>query len=243
MPDKPHDKSNRARLTLWLVFLLAGSNLATAIGAYLVIDRISGRYIQEINSTAPGMHDIMLLAQKSTNVHRAAAVLLIARDPAEETRMLSRLDVEREKELALRNHILNTVAHTSGRENTLHALASAASDYETTLLAYLQLVKSGQRSAAQDFRLSDLRTAFERYQQAQQEESVRLNLEAMRGGAELGAYADKQKSWLLGIGTWPLVMLTLTFIGLLVLGAMVWGQIRRLENSDSALTKPGRLRF
>jgi len=231
------------RISLLLILLLAGSNLVTAIGAYLVIDRIGERFVQEINATVPGMHEVMLLAQKATNVHRAAAALLVARNPAEEVRMFARLEEEREIEFALRNQILNTPESDLMEKSSRAALGQAATDYEAALRTYLELFKASDFPAAQNFRLGDLRDAFERYQQRQRDESVRLNLKAMQGGAEISAYANMRKSWLLSIGVWPLVLIGLILITVTVLGGILWRQLRRMEIDGKKSEKTHRLGF
>lgn len=239
-----HEQKPRgARLALLLILLLAGSNLATAIGAYLIIDRISGRYIEDIHATAPGMHDVMMLAQDATDVHRAAAALLVARTPAEETQMLARLAEARARERHRRNQISNTPFRGRDAMASRAALDEAAVAYDASVRVYLDLLKTGDRQAAQDHRLSGLREAFEHYQKSQREESVRLNIEAMQGGAELSTYASSRKSWLLSIGAWPFVIFGLMFVAVTTLGVMLWRQLRRMETDEDGLAKSHRLKF
>jgi hypothetical protein len=189
------------------------------------------------------MHDVMMLAQAATDVHRSAAAILVARTPAEEAQMLARLAEARGREKTRRNELLDTTPRGLEAEISRAALAEAGAAYEASVRVYLDLHKAGDRQAAQDHRLSVLREAFERYQRRQREESIRLNIEAMQGGVELSTYASSRKSWLLSIGAWPFVMFGLMFIVVTALGMLLWRQLRRMESDEDSPTAPHRLKF
>jgi hypothetical protein len=229
-----HSNAKRPpRFLLMLVGLLLCSNLATALVAYLVIERLDERYSRELTTAVPGLHEVMLLAQDSTNTHRAAGNLLLARDEAETNVITARLQDARQTELNRINEILTKGPSQVG--DALEPLLLASSIYNQALQEYLLLIENGKKEEARAYRLDKLRPIFELYQNRLREESVRLNFEALRTSGELSAQAKARKGILLGLGGWPLAAMLFMLVAFGVLGGLVWRQLHHIESEEKKL--------
>ncbi len=213
-------------LSLVLISLLLCSNLATALVAWLVIDRLNERYSAELNNTVPGLHEVILLAQEATNVHRAALNLPMAADDEERRLVRQRLAESRQRQAA---RLAQVFPDGGVEESPRLPLWEAARDYSAALDTYLALMENGDAGAAALHRTQVLRPAFDHYQVKQREESIRLNFDAMRGGAEINALVTTRKGLLLGFGVWPLLLVSLMLVTVGVLGALLWRHVRRIE--------------
>lgn len=221
------------RVLLVLTCLLLCSNLATALVAYLVIDRMDQRYSSQINSTIPGLHEVVLLAQDSTNTHRAAANILIARNETEAKLMIERLAEARRKELDRITEVFAKGPPASG--DPMEPLWSASRDYDRALDEYLAIFNSGNRDGALAYRLDKLRPIFDVYQSRQVAESARLNFEAMKTSVEITEQVKSRQSLLLGFGSWPFVIIIGMLIVFGVLGAVVLRQLQQIESEERKL--------
>ncbi len=236
----PQSNRRRSRLSTALIWLLLCSNLATALVACLVIDRLNDRYAEKLNNAVPGLHEVMLLAQESTNTHRAALNLLMATDEEERREVLQRLEEARRREVQrLRQVFPDGAVEDSPRE----PLWRASQEYHAALERLLDLVRTGERQAAAAHRTGALRPAFDEYQLRQREESIRLNFDAIRGGAEIEALVTTRKGLLLGFGVWPLLLACLMLVIVGVLGALLWQNVRRIEREGDALGGEEQKRF
>ncbi|MEY4488021.1 MAG: hypothetical protein RIQ79_529 [Verrucomicrobiota bacterium] len=224
---------NIPRVLIVLIGLLLCSNLGTALLAFLVIERLDERYSREFNKAVPGLHELMLLAQESTNTHRAAGNLLLARDESESKLMWTRLDEARQKELDRLTEVFSKGPVSAG--DPMEPLWLASHNYNQLLAEYLEFVKQGKRDEALAYRLDKLRPSFDLYQQRQREESVRLNLEAMQSNREISAQAKERQSLLLGFGGWPFAVLIAMLAIFAVLGFVLWKQLRGIESSEGML--------
>jgi len=220
-----------------LVGLLLCSNAATALIAYLVIDRMDTRYSRELSIAVPGLHEVVLLAQDSANTHRAAGNLLLARNEAESKLMWERLRLARQKELSRLTEVF-----TQGPPNEsdpMQPLWSSATSYNKVLESFEDLVQKGELDSAISYRLDKLRPAFEQYQLRQTEQSVRLNRELMKASNQISSQANTRKNVLLGIGTFPLLLILVALVVFGVLGGVFWRQIRGIESQDKYIRPPG----
>ncbi len=221
------------RFLLMLVGLLLCSNLATGLVAYLVIERLDERYSRELTTAVPGLHEVMLLAQDSTNTHRAAGNLLLARDEAEMNVIMARLQDARQTELDRITEIFIKGPPQAG--DAQEPLWLASSNYNQALQEYLLLVANGKKDEALAYRLDKLRSIFDSYQSRQREESIRLNLEALRTSGELSAQAKARKGMLLGLGGWPLAAMLFMLVAFGVLGGLLWRQLHHIESEEKKL--------
>lgn len=229
-----HSTAKRpSRFLLMLVGLLLCSNLATALVAYLVIERLDERYSRELTTAVPGLHEVMLLAQDSTNTHREAGNLLLARDEAEAKLIRARLQDARQTELNRITEIFIQGPPQAG--DALEPLWLASSNYNQALQEYLLLIENGKKDEALAYRLDKLRPIFSFYQSRQREESVRLNFEALRTSGELSAQANARKSMLLGLGGWPLAAMLVMLVAFGVLGGLLWRQLHHIESEEKKL--------
>lgn len=221
------------RVLLMLTGLLLCSNLATALVAYLVIDHMDQRYSSQLTATVPGLHEVVLLAQDSTNTHRAAANLLIARNEDESKLMGQRLIEARRKELDRITEVFAKGPPASG--DPMEPLWNASRDYDRALSEYVAIFNSGDRDAALAYRLDKLRPIFDVYQSKQVAESARLNFEAMKASGEITEQVKARQSLLIGFGSWPFVII----IGMLVvfglLGGVLWRQLQQIEGEERKL--------
>lgn len=221
------------RFLLMLVGLLLCSNLATALVAYLVIERLDERYSRELTTAVPGLHEVMLLTQDSTNTHRAAGNLLLARDEAETNVIMARLQDARRTEINRINEIFAKGSSRAG--DALEPLLLASSIYNQALQEYLLLIESGKKDEARAYRLDKLRPVFQLYQNRLREESIRLNFEALRTSRELSAQAKSRKGMLLGLGGWPLAAILVMLVAFGVLGGLLWRQLHHIESEEKKL--------
>jgi len=175
----------------------------------------------------------MLLAQESTNTHRAAGNLLLARGVSESKLMWTRLEEVRQKELDRLTEVFSKGPVSAG--DPMAPLWSASHTYNQSLAEYLELVRNGNRDVALAYRLDKLRPSFDLYQQRQREESIRLNFEAMQSNREISAQAKERQSLLLGFGGWPFLVLIAMLAIFAVLGFVLWKQLRSIENSEGTL--------
>ncbi len=218
---------------LVVIGLLICSNLATALVAYLTIERLDERYTNELTKSVPGLHEVILLAQESTNVHRAAGNLLLARDQDEAKAIWTRLSDARQHEQKRLNEIFAKGPAAAG--DVLEPLWSASLGYRQSLEEYLTFIQRGDRDAALAFRLDKLRPTFDLYQTRQREESIRMNFEAIRTNNELSAEAKSRKSMLLGFGGWPFIAMLVMLVNLGLLGGLLWRQLREIEREEKKL--------
>lgn len=221
------------RFLLMLVGLLLCSNLTTGLVAYLVIERIDEGYSRELTAAVPGLHEVMLLAQDSTNTHRAAGNLLLARDEAEMNVIMARLQDARQTELDRITEIFIKGPPEAG--DAQEQLWLASSNYNQALQEYLLLVANGKKDEALAYRLDKLRSIFDFYQSRQREESIRLNLEALRTSGELSAQAKARKGMLLSLGGWPLAAMLFMLVAFGVLGGLLWRQLHHIESEEKKL--------
>jgi hypothetical protein len=221
------------RVLLILTGLLLCSNLATALVAYLVIDGMDQRYSNQLNSAVPGLHEVVLLAQDSTNTHRAAANILIARNESESKLMMERLAEARRKELERITEVFTKGPPAAG--DPMEPLWNSSRDYDRALDEFLGIYSSGNRDAALAYRLDKLRPVFDLYQSRQVAESARLNFEAMKTGGEITQQVKSRQSLLLGFGSWPLVIIIAVLVVFGLLGAVLWRQLQRIESEESKL--------
>lgn len=221
------------RFLLMLVGLLLCSNLATGLVAYLVIERLDEGYSRELTTAVPGLHEVMLLAQDSTNTHRAAGNLLLARDEAEMNVIMARLQDARQTELDRITEIFIKGPPQAG--DAQEQLWLASSNYNQALQEYLLLVANGKKDEALAYRLDKLRSIFDFYQSRQREESIRLNLEALRTSGELSAQAKARKGMLLSLGGWPLAAMLFMLVAFGVLGGLLWRQLHHIESEEKKL--------
>jgi hypothetical protein len=231
-----NENKRGARLSGLLILLLLCSNVATALVAFFVIDRTNERYAAELNATVPGLHEVMLLAQESTNTHRAALNLQLAADESEKKESWDRLIEARLRE----KQRLRQVFPEEPAESSLRApLWIAAQAYGANVERHLELVRAGDRNRVAEHRANVLRPAFDEYQRRQREESIRLSFEAMRSGAEISALVTTQKGLLLGFGLWPVLLLVL--VG--VLGAWLWHYVKKMDAEQDGLAPGEHARF
>lgn len=221
------------RVLLFLTVLLLCSNLATALVAYLVIDRMDQRYLGQINAAVPGLHEVVLLAQDSTNTHRAAANILIARNETESKLMIERLAEARRKELDRITEVFAKGPPASG--DPMEPLWNASRDYDRALDEFVAIYNSGNRDAALAFRLDKLRPIFDAYQNRQVAESARLNFEAMKTSGEITEQVKARQSLLLGFGSWPFIILIGMLVVFGVLGGVLWRQLQKIESEERKL--------
>lgn len=221
------------RVLLILTGLLLCSNLATALVAYLVIERMDQRYSSQINAAVPGLHEVVLLAQDSTNTHRAAANILIARNEAEAKLMIERLAEARRKELERITEVFAKGPPASG--DPMEPLWNASRDYDRAIDEFLAIYNSGNRDAALAFRLDKLRPIFDAYQNRQVAESARLNFEAMKTSGEITEQVKARQSLLLGFGSWPFFILIGMLVVFGVLGGVLWRQLQKIESEERKL--------
>jgi hypothetical protein len=221
------------RVLLVVVGLLLCSNLATAFVAYLTIARLDERYTNEVAKAVPGLHEVILLAQDSTNTHRAAGNLLLARDQDEAKVMRARLADARQQELERLTVVFAKGPPEAG--DAMEPLWLASRNYNQSLEDYLAFIRSGDRDAALAYRLDILRPIFDAYQTRQREESIRLNFDAVRANTELSAQAKSRKSMLLGFGGWPFAVMLVMLVGLGILGGALWRQLRHIESDEKKL--------
>ena len=226
--------TNRSpRVLLILIGLLLCSNLATALVAYLVIERIDQRYTSEVNSAVPGLHEVVMLAQEATNTHRAAGNLLLARDANEVKVIQARMKEARQHELDRLTEVFAKGPPSPG--DPMEPLWNASRDYSRALEEYLALYDTGNRDAALAYRLDTLRPLFDAYQNKQREESIRLNFEAMKASGEIAAQVKSRKSLLLGFGSWPFVVMMVMLVAFGVLGGVLWRQLQHIEGEEKKL--------
>lgn len=228
------------RFSTLLILLLLCSNLATALVAYFVIDRMNQRYAAELGATVPGLHEVMLLAHESTNTHRAALNLQLAGSDRERDENKVRLAEVRKRETQrLRQVFPEPPAESSPRA----ALWEAARAYSAHLEHYLAFIEGGEFGRAAEYRVASLRPAFDEYQRRQREESIRLSFEAMRSGAEIHAFAITQKGLLLGFGVGPLILLCVTLVLAGVLGGWLWHSMRQYSSTADGRPAEEEARF
>jgi hypothetical protein len=221
------------RVLLVVIGLLLCSNLATALVAYLTIERLDERYTNELGKAVPGLHEVILLGQDSTNTHRTAGNLLLARDETEVKGMWARLLEARRHEQERMNEVFVKGSPKAG--DALEPLWLASRNYNQALEEYLALIKSGDRERALAYRLDKLRPLFDLYQARQREESIRMNFDAMRANSELSSQAKSRKSLLLGFAGWPFIAMLGMLVGFGLLGGMLWRQLRHIEIEEKKL--------
>lgn len=222
-----------SRFLLILIGLLLCSNLATALVAYLVIDRIDTQYSEELRNKVPGLHEVMVLAQEATNTHRAAGNLLLARDEKEKTELLARVAAAQQAEWHSLAKVFGAGPGEADAERA--SLWQAANDYKAAVGQFLVLINRGDRDAALAYRLDQLRPAFDQYQRRQREESVRLNFAAIKAGGEISASVTARKGVLLGFGSWPFLVMLAMLVVFGILGGILWRQLRRIEADEREL--------
>jgi hypothetical protein len=222
-----------SRATLIVIGLLLFSNMATALVAYWAIDRLDARYTDELNTTVPGMHETMLLAQEAANTHRAAANLLLARTPEEAIEIQERLRTARVHELERLKQVFPNGAVP--QTNPQYPLWVAAHRYSELLDEFVDLIAKGDRDVAVAFRLDILRPAFDLYQARQREESIRLNYEALNTSGAISAQAKTGKSILLGFGGWPFFVMLAVMMVFAVFSVGLLRRIKRIEQDERKL--------
>ena len=225
-----HDQSSTVRQLKLLVVVLVLSNIGLGVFAFFLLRQIDRQYSDLIGRSVPVLNSLQTSTAQALRAMRATnPALLSGGDPPQSFRLEeARAVIARDRDL--RGQLLKSDWAVAVPERN----DVAASGEAFTRLAgeVLGLIAAGRVEAGAEMREATLRPAFERYIAAITKAADVLEAESERINASVSARTGSWSTVVLGVASWPLVVLVLLLVLTAVFVVVLMVLFRGREMSD-----------
>jgi hypothetical protein len=210
-----HDQSATIRRLKRLVIALVLSNVGLGIFSFYLLRTTDRSYTQLISDSIPLMNALQTLTAESVDVMGTSMPALFDAPSADRTAIAQRSRVAFERERDTRVALLKNTLLT--RLSAAHTeLRATGERFTDTGVKVAALFGAGKTEEAKRLREQALRPAFDAYVDAATKAVDLLEAESLRVSNAITSKTGSFSTAVLGIGSWPIVLL----VGLLLLTAV-----------------------
>ena len=209
-----HDQSATVRQLKLLIVVLVLSNIGLGLFSFFLLRAIDKQYSELIGKSVPVLNSLQTVtarameAMRTTNPNSVAAVEGRRGQQHQEASMALARDRD------LRNEVLRAEWAGAAKEREeFKQTGEAFTKLATEVVAHLA---AGRTNEAMQLREGRLRGAFDHYILAATKAADVLEADSERMNLSVSAKADNMSTLLLGIASWPIIVL----IGLLLITAL-----------------------
>jgi hypothetical protein len=199
-----------------VVLVLILSNVGLGIFSVYLLRAVDRKYSVLINQTVPSINELQSLTASSIDAMRGTNPLHFQDSPADAsaTAQRSRKVIEHERDL--RNHAVQREWLVLKPAERME-LKETGETFTRESLAVLQLLETGHNAEAVQRRDTSLRPIFDRYVRCLTSTADILEAEGLRTSGHLTEQTGSMSHMMLGVATWPVMV-----VGLFFLAAMVY---------------------
>jgi hypothetical protein len=225
MPDRvldSHHEISTLRQLRVLVVLLILSNVALGIFGFYFLRAVDRKYSNLIEQSVPTMNDLQTLTAVSMDAMRSTNPILLGESGQNRAEIVSRARLALERDRDLRRQALKRESISTGADERLD-FGKAGDTFTEKASEVVNLLAAGDSVQATRRREEVLRPTFDSYVAATTKAADILEAESLRTSENMTMRTFRMSSLLLGIGTWP-VMILGTFLliaALFVLGVLI----------------------
>ena len=204
----PQDDASVLRQLKLLVFLLLLSNVALGLFAFYFLRGIDRKYSTLIGDTVPTLNDLQgLTVITSEAMHGTNPAFMQGSDESRATLVQrGREALEREREM--RERVLSSpwfATNEVERQN----LSQVGQAFDSAATSILDLLGAGKMEEATRERERSLRPEYERYVVTTRESTQHAHSDGLRTSDMITLRTGSISKLLLGLGSWPVIMLGL----------------------------------
>ena len=209
MPDLEFDgPSDRLTILLQLKILaviLIVSNIALGIFAFYHLREVDRKYVNLISQTLPTLNQLQVLTAASTSVMGRTNPFLFEQ-PERRAEMLQRANDALQHDVELREQVLKKAwAPTDQAEK--EDFKSAGETFTKRAQESIGLLSSGDVATASRQRVEVLWPAFNHYIETMTKAADTLETSGLESSKQLSGWTASVSKMMLGIGSWPLLLL------------------------------------
>ncbi len=226
-PSPQSDASVLRQLKL-LVALLLLSNLALGLFAFYFLRGIDQKYSSLINETVPTLQQLQELTVVIGQTMHGTNPAFVTGSDELRSAMVQRGRDALEREQGMRGTIV-TRGWFSANERDRSDIERAGIAFDRSAASVLDLLVAGKPEEATREREKNLRPDYERYLAATRQVTEHAHNESLRTSGRLTARTGNLSRVLLGLGSWPVIMvgLFLSVFALVVVGMLLNVLLRR----------------
>lgn len=207
-----------------LVVLLAVSNLATAVGAWVLVGRLDAQYSALLAPSNEMLVSMTRLTAATANAQRAGLGMLLADDPTELEASMVDLRKARADQAAAKE-VLERLA-TARVEAHLGALEVAVARHREAGDRMAALAAGGDIAGALELRSAEVRPAYEALARVVESVAVQVQVDVAKESSRLSLRTDLGTRVLLSAGTWPLLLFGLAVVAFVTFAVLVVRTLR-----------------
>ena len=216
------DQTGSLRNLKRLVVLLVVSNIAMGIFGVYLLRAVDKRYSELLNRSVPVMNDLQGVTAQSAMAMISIGPTLFNAPAKTRADLLQRAQQAIKQDRDERTRVLANDRLPSFPEGSV-ALRQSGDAFTENSLAVLKLFADGKVEEAGRLRAEGVRPAFERYLEEVTKLADVLETESQRTNADYTARTSSLSTVMLGLASWPLVILggLLILVAVLVVAMMV----------------------
>ena len=205
-----------------LVVLLVLSNVGLGLFGVYILREVDRKYSELIAEAVPSLNELQTLTALETEAMRSTNPTLFAEAPQGRAEMVKRARLALERDRDLRKHALERewlAVKADERPN----FEGPGEDFSQKAQEVVNLLEAGDDAAANRLREASLRPAFDRYIAATTRIADVLEEESLRASDQFTAQTGSMSHMLLGLASWPVMLISLFFLLalLFVLGVLL----------------------
>ncbi|MES2693404.1 MAG: hypothetical protein V4773_08025 [Verrucomicrobiota bacterium] len=206
--------SNTIKQLKLLVIVLVVSNVGLGGFSFYLLRKVDQEYSDIIGRSLPVMNSLQTLTAKAMRAMRATNPVQLGKPAGKQANFLQQATAEfaadrNERLKALRSEWTGATAERTELQESGEAFTKLG----TEVVAHYA---AGRIEEAASIREDDLRIAFDRYIAAATKAADVLEIESTRLNSDVSARTDNVSSVVLGIATWPIIVV----LGILLLTAV-----------------------
>jgi CHASE3 domain sensor protein len=209
-----HDQSATVRQLKLLVVVLVLSNIGLGVFAFFLLRTIDRQYSDLIGRSVPILNNLQTLTTRSMQAMRGTNPTAFPANGADRAEFLRNSGISVAKDRDLRNEILRADWPDSTAER--NEVRAAGDEFTRLANEVIAHYLAGRGAEAARIRESTLRAAFDRYVVAVTKAADVVEAESERMNGSVSDRAESLSRVLLGVATWPIIVL----LGLLLLTAV-----------------------
>jgi len=225
----PPDRSIVRQLKT-LVAILVASNIALGLFGFCFLRHIDRKYSELIERTVPTLNDLQTLTAMTTAAMRSTRVVVEAKTPEQISAAAQAARVAIDRDRDLRNSILTRETMRSDLADC-NTLAAEGDKFSAAARQVVDTAAAGNVPDALRQREDVLRPSSERYINATTKMADALEAEGLRSSNALSSITGSFSTFILGVGSWPVVAiaLLLAFSAVFVVVVLVNTRVRERE--------------
>lgn len=210
MPDRvlpgPKSHSQVLRQLRFLVVVLIASNIGLGVFGVYVLREVDKKYSDLIGEAVPSLNDLQTLTALEMEAMRNTNPALFVEPPQGRAEMLKRAHLALDRDSDLRKHVLRR-RPLPLHDNELADFYGGGRAFSSNAEEVLKRIESGDNAAANQLRDQSLRPAFDHYVAATTKIADVLQEESLQTSGELSARVGTFSQVLLGLASWPVMIL------------------------------------